>query len=315
MATVTESYDSYEAVGNFTDIADVIYNVAPTETPFLSSTKKGKALNRVHQWQNDTLAAAAANHAAEGTTFAAEAQVPTVLLNNVCSISDKSVQVTGSQEAMKHYGRGSEMKYKTKQAMKEIKRDVEINMLANLAKVTGNGTGTARKQAGLQNYILTNTSIAGDATASSGDGSDLHTDGTARALTEAMFETVLASAWTQGGNPSKGYLNAFQKRKTAAFSGNSTPYHDKKDKKVYNSVDVYIDPLGCEVRLIPCRQAPADVVYFVDPNYVQVSMLRDFRVLDIPRQGDYISKLVLCEGTLQVGEEKAHAGIYDLTTS
>jgi len=315
MAVVNNSFDSYEAVGNHVDIADVIYNVAPTETPFLSSMPKGKATNRVHQWQNDTLAAAAANHAAEGTTFAAEAQVPTALLNNVCSISSKSPQVTGSQEAMKHYGRGSEMKYKTKQAMKELKRDVEINMLANLAKVTGDGTGTARKQAGLQNYVVTNTSIAGDATASAGTGADLHTDGTARAFTEAMLETVLASAWTQGGNPTKGFLNAFQKRKTAAFSGNSTPQHDKKDKKVYNSVDIYIDPLGCEVRLIPSRQTPADVVYLVDPNHVKVSMLRDFRVLDIPRQGDYMSKLILCEGTLQVGEEKAHAGIYDLTTS
>ena len=315
MAVVTNSYDSYEAIGNWVDISDVIYNVAPTETPFLSSTTKKKALNRVHQWQTDTLAAAAANHVAEGLTYAADAQVPTVLVNNVCSISDKSVQVTGSQEAMKHYGRGSEMKYKTKQAMKELKRDVEINQLANLAKVTGDGAGTARKQAGLQNYVVTNTSKAGDATASSGDGSDLHVDGTQRAFTEAMLETVMAAAWTQGGRPTKAFMNAFQKRKIATFSGNSTPYHNKDEMKVYNSVDIYIDPLGSEVRMIPCRQCPTDVVYVVDPDYVAISVLRDFRVLDIPRQGDYISKLILSECTLQVGEEKGHAGVYDLTTS
>jgi len=315
MAVVTNSYDSFEAIGNWTDISDVIYNVAPTETPFLSSCKKGKALNRVHQWQTDTLAAAAENHVGEGLTFAAEAQVPTVIVSNVTSISDKSPQVTGTQEATKHYGRGSETKYKVKQAMKELKRDVELKYMANLAKATGDSSSTAAKCAGLQNYILTNTSIAGDATASAGDGSTLHVDGAARALTESMFETVLASAWTEGGRPTKGFMGAFQKRKIAGFSGNSTPYHNKDSKTVYNSVDVYIDPLGCEIRMIPSRQCPTDVVYFIDPDYVEVANLRDFRVLPIPRQGDYTGNLVLCEGTIKVGQEKAHAGVYDLTTS
>jgi len=315
MATVTNSFDSYEANANWTDISDVIYNVAPTETPFLSSIKKDKALNRVHQWQTDTLAAPAANHIAEGLTYAADAQVATTTLNNVCSIANKSVQITGSQESMKHYGKGSEMKYKTKQAMSELKRDFELNLMANLAKVTGNGTGTARKMAGLQNYIITNASDASNATASSGDGTDLHTDGTARALTEAFVETVLASAWTEGGNPSVAYLNSFQKRKAATFSGNSTAYHSKDSKKLTNSVDVYIDPLGSEIKLVPSRQTPTDVVYFIDPAHVACATLRDFRVLDIPRQGDYESKLILVEGTLKVGEEKAHAAIYDLTTS
>ena len=316
MAVVTNSYDSYEAVGNWTDIEDVIYTISPTETPFLSTCKKGKALNRVHQWQKDALATAVGtNYAAEGTTYAADALTATTLLNNVCGISDKSPQVTGSQEAIKHYGRGSEMSYQVKKAMKELKRDVETNLLQNVAKVTGDGTGTARKIAGFQTWIVTNQSIAGDATPATGDGSDIHTDGTARALTEAMFESVLASQWTSGGNPTKGYLNAFQKRKTATFSGNSTPYHDKASKKVYNSVDVYIDPLGNEVRLIPNRFVPTDVVYFVDPEYVKFATLRDFRVLDIPRQGDYMGKLLLVEGTLAVGNEAAHGVVADLSTS
>jgi len=30
MAVVTNSFDSYEAVGNWTDIQDVIYDISPT---------------------------------------------------------------------------------------------------------------------------------------------------------------------------------------------------------------------------------------------------------------------------------------------
>jgi len=286
------------------------------ETPFLSKIPKGKSLNRVHQWQKDSLASASgSNYVVEGTTYAADALTATTLLNNVCGISDKSPQVTGSQEAIKHYGRGSEMKYQTKKAMKELKRDVETNLLQNVAKVTGDASSIARKIAGLQTWVVTNQSIATDATAATGDGSDAHTDGTARALTEAMFETVLASCWTNGGKPTKAYLNSFQKRKTATFSGNSTPYHDKMSKKVVNSVDIYIDPLGNEVSMIPDRFAPTDVVYFVDPECVKWCPLRDFRVLDIPRQGDYTGKLLLVEGTLAVGNEAAHGIVADLTTS
>lgn len=316
MAVIANSFDSYEAVGNFTDISDIIYDVSPTETPFLSSTSKGKALNRVHQWQTDALVAASgSNFAVEGTTYAADDLGSTTLLGNVCGISDKSPQITGSQEAIKHYGRGSEQKYQVAKAMKELKRDVETNMLQNVAKVTGDASSSARKNGGLSTYVTSNTSVAGDATASAGTGADVHVDGTARDLTEAMLETVLAATWTSGGNPTKCYMNAFQKRKIATFSGNSTPYHNKEDMKVYNSVDIYVDPLGNEVRMIPDRYAPTDMLYCVDPGFVSVVMLRDFRVLDIPRQGDYSGKLVLCEGTLKVGNELAHGGIYDLTDS
>lgn len=316
MAVVTNSFDSYEAKGNWTDIENVIYNVSPYETPFLSKIPRGKSLNRVHQWQKDSLSTGStSNNVAEGLTYAADSLSATTVLNNVCAISDKSPQVTGSQEAIKHYGRGSEMGYQVKKAMRELKTDVEANMLSNVARITGDGAGTARKMSGFQCWPVTNQSIATDATAATGDGSDNHSDGTPRALTEAMFESVLASCWTNGGKPTRAYLNAFQKRKTATFSGNSTPYHDKMGKKVVNSVDIYIDPLGSEIKMIPSRQTPADVVYFVDPDYVKWCPLRDFRVRDIGLAGDYDAKLLLVEGTLQVGNEAAHGLIADLTTS
>jgi hypothetical protein len=110
-------------------------------------------------------------------------------------------------------------------------------------------------------------------------------------------------------------LNAYQKRKFATFSGNATRINDGKDKKVLNTVDIYIDPLGNEVKLIPSRHTPADVVYFVDPEYLKFSVLRDFFSQDLAKTGDSLRKQILVEYTLEVCNEAAHGAIYDLATS
>jgi len=315
MATETGAFDTYEAIGNREDLSDIIYDVTPTETPFLSALPRNKATGTKHEWQTDALAAvSSSNFVIEGEAATIDASIATARPINYCAISDKTASVTGTQEAVTSAGRRSDMAYQMGKRMKELKKDVEAALLENNAYVAGS-TSAARECAGMQAWVLTNTSIASDATASSGDGSDAHTDGTARALTEDMVETVLASAWTNGGMPSLGILNAFQKRKFTGFSGNSTRNTDAKDKKLTNSVDVYIDPLGNEIRLVPCRQVPADVIHFVDPEYVAFSVLRDFRSWELAKVGDVERRQLLVEYTLEMRNEKAHAAVYDLTSS
>lgn len=315
MAQPSNTFSSYDAVGNREDLSDIIYDVSPTETPFLSAIKRTKATSTKHEWQTDSLAAASStNFVIEGDDATTDASAATTRVYNYTAISDKVALVTGSQESINKAGRRSEMAYQMEKRMKELKRDVEKILLENNAAVAGNDS-TARECAGLQAFITTNTNIASDATAATGDGTDAHTDGTARALQESFVEDVLAQAWSEGGNPTLGIMNAFQKRKFAAFSGNSTRFDKGEDRKVVNSVDVYIDPLGNEVRLVPCRQAPTDVVYFVDPEYAAFAVLRDFQSHDLAKTGDSMRKQILVEYTLQVGNEKAHAGIYDLSAS
>jgi hypothetical protein len=315
MAQPADTFSSYDAVGNREDLSDIIYDISPAETPFLSKIPRVKATGTKHEWQIDALAAASStNFVIEGDDATTDATTATTRLFNYRAISDKVARVTGTQEAVSKAGRRSEMAYQMEKRMKELKRDVEKIHLENNAYVVGTDTAAA-ESAGAQAYIKTNTSIASDATASAGNGSDAHTDGTARALTEAMVETVLASAWAEGGNPTMGILNSFQKRKFAAFSGSSTRMSDGDSKKVVNTVDIYIDPLGNEVKLVPCRQAPADVVYFFDPEFVAHAVLRDFGTTELAKTGDSVRKQILTEYTLEMRNEKAHAAIYDLATS
>lgn len=315
MALPSDTHTTFAAVGNREDLSEIIYDISPAETPFLSAIPKSKATGTKHEWQIHSLtAASSSNFVLEGDDATTDASTVTTRVYNYRAISDKVARVTGTQEAVNKAGRKSEMAFQMEARMKELKRDVESALLENNASVAGNAT-TAPECAGAQAWIKTNTSIASDATASAGNGTDAHTDGTARQLTESMVETVLASAWSNGGSPTMGILNAYQKRKFAAFSGSSTKTSNGDSKKVVNSVDIYIDPLGNEVRLVPCRQVPTDVVYFFDPEFVKFAVLRDFKSQDLAKTGDSERKQILVEYTLEMCNEAAHAGIYDLATS
>ena len=60
---------TYNTTGIREDLADIIYNISPTETPFMSGVGKNKATNTSHQWQTDSLGAVAANAKAEGASI------------------------------------------------------------------------------------------------------------------------------------------------------------------------------------------------------------------------------------------------------
>lgn len=315
MALPSNTLTSFSAVGNREDLADIIYDISPAETPFLSAIPKTKATGVKHEWQTHSLTAASGtNKVLEGDDATTDASTTTARVYNYRQISDKVARVTGTQEAVNKAGRRSEMAFQMEARMKEIKRDVETRLLGNYASVAGNAT-LEPECAGLQAWVKTNIDKASDGTASAGNGTDIYTDGTARALQESQVEAALSLAWTNGGNPTMGILNAFQKRKFASFSGSSTKTSDGDKKKVVNSVDIYIDPLGNEVRLVPCRQAQTDVIFFVDTEYVKFATLRDFKSVDLAKTGDSERKQIIVEFTLEVCQEKAHAGVYDLTTS
>lgn len=45
MSIVANTFTAYDAIGIREQLADTIANIAPTQTPFLSGCKKGKAAN------------------------------------------------------------------------------------------------------------------------------------------------------------------------------------------------------------------------------------------------------------------------------
>lgn len=313
MAIATNTFTSFDAVGNKEDVSDVIYNVDPEETPFLNSAQNTTATNKLHQWQTDTYAAAAANAQVEGDDSpSATAVTATTLLSNTCQISRKIPQVSGSQEAIASYGRESDMGYQVAKMGVELKRDMETVLLANNAEDTG-GSTQARNLGALLSWIDTNTS-AGSGGSDGSAGNTARTDGTQRAFTEDLLTPVLQSIWDNGGNPNAIMLGSFNKRQLSGFSGNATRQIEATGKRLVTSIEVYESDWGV-LEVVPNRFMRSRDVLILEMQMWAIAWLRPFHLIDLAKQGDAEKKMLLAEYTLEARNEQASGGVFDLTTS
>ena len=321
MAQFTSAYSAYDAsgstgvgLGNKDDLSDVIYDVSPTETPFLSAIGKKKSKAVTHEWMKDSLVAATgANASVEGNEMAGVAVTPGARLNNTCQILEKTVVVTGTQQAVDKVGSQDEVAYQSERRMKEIKRDLEKSMVGvaavGLAKVTGDDT-TARRMAQFENYITSNISLGATGAASNGLGTNLLTGGTDRALTQAILDAVLQTAYNNGSDASLMFVSAINKGVVSGFSGAGTRFTTVDAKKLSASIDVYEGDFHT-LKVVPCRQLIGPNVLGIDPEYVAVADLQPLHISDIAKTGNTIKKQLIWETTLEVSNEAAHFVIAD----
>jgi hypothetical protein len=313
MAQPTNTFDTYDSVGEREDLSDVIYSISPTDTPFISSAAKTKATAVLHEWQTDALAAAATNNAViEGDEATLDAVTATSRLSNSSQIMDKTVVITGTQEAVDKAGRASELAYQIAKKAKELKRDMEATVTGNQAEVAGNAS-TARKFGSLGAWIETNDDL-GASGSSGGSGNTARTDGTQRAFTEASLKTVIKSVWNEGGDPSMIMVGPFNKQKLSGFTGNSTRFDAGADATLYTSVDVYASDFG-QLQVVPNRFSRDRDAYILDMNYFAIAFLRDFSMHELSKTGDSEKRQLLVEATLESRNEKASGLVADLTTS
>ena len=124
MTVPTQSFQTYQAVGDREDLEDVIYSISPTETPFVTMAKRSKVTAVLHEWQTDALLAAAGNKNIEGADPAAPSgtSVPTSRLGMYCQISAKYAVISDTQQAVDKAGRSSEMSYQIAKRLGELKR-------------------------------------------------------------------------------------------------------------------------------------------------------------------------------------------------
>jgi len=313
MAQPTNTFDTYDSIGEREDLSDVIYNISPTDTPFLSSAAKTKATAVLHEWQTDSLAAASTSNAViEGDEATMDAITATTRLSNSCQIMDKTIVITGTQEAVDKAGRASEIAYQIAKRAKELKRDLEAMLTTNNAEVTGSATA-AREMGSLRAWVATND-VMGTSGTSGAAGNTAATDGTQRVFTESLLKSVIKSVWNAGGNPTMIMVGPFNKQKLSGFTGNSTRFDAGADATLYTSVDVYASDFG-QLQVVPNRFSRDRDAWVLDMDFWGVAFLRDFSMHDLAKTGDTEKKQLLLEATLESRNEAASGCVADLTTS
>jgi len=314
----TYSTGSTQQVGNREDLSDVLYDISPTETPFLTAAKKGKATAVNHEWLTDALADAAANANIEGDDTTATKPAVRVRLGNYAQILKKSAVVTGTQEVVLKGGSiKAEMAYQVARRMKEIKRDMEYALIGiDQAKVAGSDA-VARKMGSFSTYLAGAAFQDGGAgaVAPTGNGVDGMTGSlTPAAFTEAKLKTALAALWVRSGEGNfTMFSGATQRGIVSTFTGSSTRYATTDNKKLVASIDVY-DGDYQTVTVMPDRYCIASKVFLVDSNFVEVADLRGISSSDLAKTGDSEKKQIIWETTLKVCNPLAHHQIANLTT-
>lgn len=309
------STDTYDQVGIREDLADVIYDISPEETPFFSNCAKMDVDNTFFEWQTDSLADVSAATAVEGADATFAPAPATTRLGNYTEIIQKTAITSGSLEATDRAGRAKEMAYQVLKRAKEIRRDAEHHLVGlNNARAAGNAT-TARETASYSAWIAANASRGANGDDPTGDGTDAATDGTQRAFTEVLLGQVIDECYLAGGNPNIIMAAPFNKRKLTSFSGNADEVkHDNTDKKVINAVSIYVSDYG-DMKVVPNRFLRARDVLVYEQDYWKVAVLRPMQNKEIAKTGDAEKRQVLMEFGLCAANPESSGGVFDLTTS
>ena len=312
-------YNRYDAVGAREDLSDVIYNISPTDTPIMSSIGKTKATGVYHEWQTDALAASTtANALVEGADATAADLSPTTRIGNYTQIVGKTIQVSGTLEAVDKAGRKSEKAYQLAKASSEIKRDIGTIITANQGQATGSSNSTARKMGSLLSYIKTNTSKNGTSVTGVDPttvGVSTRTDGSTRTFTEAMLKDVVAKVFTSGGTPSTLFVSPALKQVVSGFAGLAAQRYQvptSGQATILAGADLYQSDFGV-LQIVPNRFMRTRDALVLDPEYAALAYLRPFQTIELAKAGDSDKTQILAELTLEVKNEAAHGGIFDLT--
>jgi hypothetical protein len=321
MTAPTGTQQSYQAIGNKEDFADVIYDISPTKYPFQSNVGRGSCSSKYKQWQTDSLDAATAdNITIEGDDATNNTASPTVMLGNYTQLSDKVAQVSTSQEAIDSYGRKSDMSYQLMKRAKEVKRDVEARLCSNQAAAAGDAT-TGRECAGIGAWLWNNKVDLGTAnttvTVTSGAPTTDPTAGTAATLTEANLKTAIQYCWTDGGEPNMVLCGAHNKQLISAFTGIATQYRDNPQAgpaTIIGAADIYVSDFGT-VNIVPSHFTPATEVFVLDTSTWEVLFLQPYKQEPLAKTGHSIRRMVSAEYTLKANSPEANAKIGTTTTS
>lgn len=320
MAAPVAATKSFDLSGNALreDLEDIIYDISPMDTIFLTRAGRGSAKSTTHEWQIDSLASPSSTNAAiEGDDFSAGVRSLPSRLKNYTQISRKDIVVTGTARKVDTAGMREILAYHVARAGKEIKRDMEAGMLANNPASAGTST-SPRVSGGVPNWIYsgqhyktsaqtaqtTTAPVSGFATATGGSWT-----ASATAYVESDLRDMLKLAWSTGGDVDTVLCDSVAFNKFSTFTGVAQRFRDvgsKQPAQIIGYADVYVSPYG-QHKLVLSRYMPANSAYCLQMDMWEVDYLRSFQVEDIAKVGDSDRKMLLAEWTLNAKNPLANA--------
>lgn len=305
---------------NREDLHDAITQLAPSETPVLSSAEKFKCNATYVEWGVDKLAAPSTTAVAEGadvSNFDDKFENVARLGNYVHKLR-RSYRVSDLQQAVSSVGPQDIARAELK-AVKELKRDAEAALIGTQDRAAENGAGTAYTMRGLGDWL--DSAGPSDVPAAYRTPTDsIHSSGT---FTETILNRMVTSIYRVSGVTNSLTLVADTALRRAitdfARADTITGAVRQNDNSYLNNmiklaVGVYQSDHGL-VTIVDMNPdcspdtTNKDVGYLVNPEYYAVGELISLGSTRLPNLGGGERGYVDWTGTLKVSHPGAHGVI------
>lgn len=314
MPQVSGQVTSYDLTGKPRDLMDIIFDISPTDTPFLTMCKRSKATQTLHEWTTDELFPPGENAIVEGAETTVFEGGNVREMNNKTQILKKAIQVSGTGQVVKQAGLSNQYRYQMAQRMKEIKKDLEFALLSNKVAAAGSKT-VARVMRGAPTFIAKNADLGSGGAV--GSESTPAAAGTARPLTETMLKGMIRQCYEAGGNIDQIMAAPLVRSKISEILRADANRTDNIEKnKVSATVEVYVSDYG-NLKIVPNRvQASVpytrNAVLLLDPEYWACAYLRGFSEEKLAKTGDSEKGQIICEATLEARQPDASGMVADI---
>lgn len=326
---VLNSFDV--GTGNREDLLDIITNISPMDTLFLSGFEKVPASNITHEWLVDTLAAfgdpdngnADVQATAEGSDATFDPLVPRKRLCNLTHILRRTFDVSDTQRDINTAGIRDEYVYQMRKATQELARFIEFALVHSerqFQTAQGNTGGVLpRKMDGFYAYAEasdpTCATTLGLAEDEMGTVTEIAGSSPANCIDECILNAQLEAMWEKGAMTDTIWANAAQKRSLSnlTLNPNSNIRYNipVSENKVVNNVDFYQSDFGTQ-RIYLHRYQRSDRVALAEKDKVRIAVLRPVLPVELAKVGSSTKGMIEWEGTLEVLAPNAIGYIDDL---
>jgi len=224
---------------------------------------------------------------------------------NYTQIFSVTIEVSGSEQAVRQIGVRDELDYQKAQRSRELLRDLENSVINGVAaSANAQGTSTVRRtMRGIIPSLTSNIFTPGD---------NGFPDGST--LSEEQLNAALRSIWeSSSGSVDLLVMGGGNKRALNSFIGSNRRF-SAADETFKNLVNVYESDYGV-CRVVVSRYVPSDLVLLLDSSRIHVMPLagRSFQYKPLAAAGDRESGQLIGEYTLELRNQNAHGIITGLS--
>lgn len=314
---VLNSFDV--GTGNREDLLDIITNISPMDTLFLSGFEKVPANNISHEWLVDILASfgdpdvgnADVQATPEGSDATFDPLVPRKRLCNLTHIIRRTFDVSDTQRDINTAGIRDEYVYQLRKATMELARFIEFALVHSERQsqtAQGNSGGVLpRKMDGFYAFAAASDPTCATTLGLGPDEMGTVTTVTGSSpedcITECILNAHLQAMWEKGAMTDTMWANSAQKRSLSnlTLNPNSQVRYNipVADRTVINTVDFYQSDFGTQ-RIYLHRYQRNDRISFAEQNKLRIAVLRPVLAVELAKIGSSTKGMVEWEGTLEV---------------